>query len=136
MTVVSLNNFAVAEIRENRNYFDFSQSDPSFLFEIEGAEDNDYMFSKFKSNNQDILKSSLQAAVEGVSKGGGYIFEQLGKNMLSDKKETDTFGYGYDEGYKSDIPQNLVPNYSIKLKRTFENSTSVLTPTGETVKGE
>ena len=29
-----LNGFGVAEIRENRNYFDFSQSDPSFLFPL------------------------------------------------------------------------------------------------------
>lgn len=131
-----LPDFGVAEIRENRNYFDFSQSDPSILFEIKDSGDTDYMFSKFKSNSQDLLESSLQSAVEGVSKGGGFIFDSLGKNMLSSVKEGDKLGYGYDEGYKSEIPQNLVPNYKVALKRTFENATSVLTPTGNTVKGE
>jgi hypothetical protein len=45
-----LNGFGVAEIRENRNYFDFSQSDRSILFPVSDT-DNDYMFGKIKSNS-------------------------------------------------------------------------------------
>lgn len=129
-TAISVNSyldkFEVAEIRENRNYFDFSQSDRSILFPLSNA-DTDYMFSKFKSNNEDILKNNLTNLVSGVSKSGGYIFDQLHKNML----ENDD----YTVGYKSADPQNLVSNYKKVLKRTYENATSVLTPTGEMIQG-
>lgn len=128
-----LGNLGVMEIRENRNYFDFSQSRNSILFAV-SDEDSDYMFSKFKCNNQDILKNKIQRMVQGVSKGGGYIFDQLGKNMIG-KTENDRLGYGYDDGYKTDIPQNIVPNYRVELERTFVNSESVLTPTGTTIEG-
>jgi hypothetical protein len=33
------------------------------------------MFSKFKSNNEDILKTNLTNLVADVSKSGGYIFD-------------------------------------------------------------
>ena len=129
-----LSNLGVMEIRENRNYFDFSQSNPSILFSL-NDEDPDYMFSKFKCNNLDILKGNISQFVQDVSKGGGFIFDSLGKNMIG-KSESDRFGYGYDEGYKTDKPQNIVPNYRVELKRTLVDSKSVLTPTGKTITGQ
>lgn len=121
-----INGFGVAEIRENRNYFDFSQSDRSILFPVSNT-DNDYMFGKMKTNSQTVLESTLINLVDGVRKAGGYIFDQLGKNMLPDG--------GYIEGYKSQIPKNLVPNYKIKMKRNFVNAESVLIPQEGEIKG-
>ena len=119
--------FGVAEIRENRNYFDFSQSHPSFLFPL-SEQDNDYMFGKLKSNSEEILKANLTTLVEKVSKASGYIFDSLGKNMLPDKS--------YEYGYKSENPQNLVTNYHKKLIREFINAASVLKDSGIEIKGE
>jgi Mrp family chromosome partitioning ATPase len=62
------------------------------------------MFSKFKANNEDILKSSIIDLVSKVSLAGGYLFEDyLGKNLLSTKEPSHTYGYGYDEGYKTAV---------------------------------
>lgn len=131
-------NLGVMEIRENRNYFDFSQYDKSVLFSV-SDEDNDYMFSKFKSNKQEILETEIQTLVEGVCKSGGYIFDSLGKNMSNTKEEGEVHGYGYDLGYKTELKdaKNMVPNYKYQFKRTFEQSRSVLTPKDQDpIKGE
>lgn len=133
-TMLSVNsylaNLGVMEINDNRTYFDFSQDHDSILFSV-NDDDNDYMFSKFKANNLEILKSSIKNLVTGVSYSGGYIFEELGKNLQDYKSDTEVFGYGYDLGYKSEIPTNSVPNYKIQLQRTFENAQSNLTKIGE-----
>ena len=122
-----LQGFGVAEIRENRNYFDFSQYDDSILFPVDKS-DNDYMFGKMKSNSKEkALKPALRDLVKGVSKASGYLFDSLKKNML----ETG----GYKEGYTSTIPQNLVPNYKIKFERYLQDAKSVLVNKGVNIPG-
>jgi hypothetical protein len=85
------------------------------------------VFGKLKSNSEDLLKTSLRNLVEKVSKASGFIFDSLGKNMLPEG--------GYELGYKSPIPQNLVPNYHKKLIRKFINAASVLEDTGVLLQG-
>ena len=131
-----LSGFGVAEIQENRNYFDFSQYDDSILFQIESnSADTDYMFDKMKSNSiQDMLKPALRTLVESVSKSGGYIYDILGKNMLEGTSSDPA--YSYTIGYKYEIPQNLVGNYKKQLTRYTEGSDSKFRYKGLEIKGE
>lgn len=116
-----LTNFGVAEIQENKNYFDFSQFDRTILYPIPNVTDSQYMFGKIKTIN-DGFETNLQTAVRYVALSGGYIFDQLEKNMLESPE--DNPGYSYEVGYKSDIPSNYVSNYKRQLERSLNSSGS------------
>lgn len=94
--------FISTEIQDNRSQFDFSQYDPTILFNIGGTRDVDFMFDDFVPKKEDlsIEKASITNFVKSISRAGGYIFTRLGK------------GFHNEDINVGDEAQN--PGYSIK----------------------
>lgn len=112
----------VAEIQGNSNYFDFSQNDPTILFQQEmggSAIDTNYMFGDlvFGSNStENDLKSSISNFVRKVTLGGGYLFNYLRKSFGPQSE-----GYTAEkqqDGVPTGESLNQVPDYTKQYKRT------------------
>lgn len=121
-----LSGIRVGEIQGNNKHFDFSQSDSTILFN-QGQNDKTYMFGDFvdgASSSYSEAMSSIQRFVQKVSKGGGYTFTQIGKEMSDDPSGN----YGYDAKYSAvdiaGVPKNQVPNYRWQATRTLEGTTN------------
>ena len=116
----------VAEIQGGSNYFDFSQYDPSILFQQDLSGnyiDNTYMFGDlvYGSNATKLqLQTAISKFVNKVTLSGGYLFDYLKKNKGS-----------YDLGYKAEKQLNgrftgeslnQVPDYTNQYKRKISST--------------
>ena len=123
-------NICIAEIQGNDSRFDFSQYDPSILFnqDEQGSNDKTYMLGDIvpKYNNpidKGNQKNLLSKFIKSIAYAGGFIFDTLHKGMSNDIN--DEYGYGEGYGYKTSIPgyphlsMNMVPNYRMQSKRTI-----------------
>lgn len=114
----------VAEIQGGDAHFDFSQWDPTVLFQQIDT-DSRYMFGDLvygSNGTEQQLKNSISNFVQKVAKSGGYLFDFLKKNK--GKYETDNIeeGAGYNaEVYKEGKPtgesKNQVPDYTIQYEK-------------------
>lgn len=121
----------VAEIQGGDPHFDFSQWDPTVLFQ-QISTDPRYMFGDLvygSNGTEQQLKQSISNFVQKVAKSGGYLFDFLKKNK--GKYETDNVeeGSGYNaEVYKDGEPtgesKNQVPDYSIQYEKYLSPSGS------------
>lgn len=117
----------VAEIQGGSNYFDFSQYDPTVLFQqsLSGQYvDNTYMFGDlvFGSNSTELqLQSNIASLVQKIALAGGYLFDYIKKKRGS-----------YDDGYNAEKMQdgqytgeslNQVPDYTKQYKREMTGGT-------------
>ena len=77
-------NIAVAEIQNNRKYWDFSQYHESILFPLNDEENSNFMFGDIVCNTADkgYVKKWIQDFVKSVAKAGGYIFDSIGKEFI------------------------------------------------------
>ena len=78
------NNIAVAEVQNNRKYWDFSQFDESILFQLSDQEKSDFMFGDIVSSAGDKgkVKGWIKDFVRQVARAGGYIFKEVGKTFM------------------------------------------------------
>ena len=108
---------AVAEIQNNRKYWDFSQYHESILFPLSEQENSDFMFGDIVSSAGDkgMVKGWIQQFVQQVAKAGGYIFEQLGKTLTP---------LGTDDGDNRYAYRTIgtVPSYRQQYIRTSGNN--------------
>lgn len=114
----------VAEIQGGDPHFDFSQYDPSVLFQ-QTETDSRYMFGDLvygSNGTEQQLKNTISKFVEKVAKSGGYLFDFLKKKR--GKYETDDIqeGAGYNaEVYKEGKPtgesKNQVPDYTKQYEK-------------------
>lgn len=114
----------VAEIQGGSNYFDFSQYDPTILFQQNKENDNTYMFGDLvhgSNFSEAELQKSIQNLVESVTLGGGYLFDYLKKGRGSYED-----GYSAEEldesGNKTGKSLNMVPDYTKQYKRKSDGS--------------
>lgn len=114
----------VAEIQGGSNYFDFSQYDPTILFQQNKENDNTYMFGDLvhgSNFSEAELQASIQKLVKSVTLGGGYLFDYLkkGKGSYED-------GYSAEEldesGNKTGKSLNMVPDYTKQYQRKSAGS--------------
>ena len=122
-------NICVAEITDNDPHWDFSQYDPSILFEqTGGSTDSKYMFDKFVpkySNDLDIQlqKDILTNFVKSITFAGGFIFDTIGKGMFDDDSLSEAkygfkgkdvkYGYKYGWGYKVSLNSQLTDDEDV-----------------------
>ena len=119
----------VAEIQGGDPHFDFSQWDPTVLFQQVDT-DPRYMFGDLvygSNGTEQQLKIAISKFVEKVARSGGYLFDFLKKKK--GKYETDdvTEGAGYNaEVYVDGVPtgesKNQVPDYSIQYIKELSPS--------------
>lgn len=114
----------VAEIQGGSNYFDFSQYDPTILFQQDKENDNTYMFGDLvhgSNFSEAELQTSIQKFVESVTLGGGYLFDYLKKGRGSYED-----GYSAEEvdksGNKTGRSLNMVPDYTKQYQRRSSGS--------------
>ena len=114
----------VAEIQGGSNYFDFSQYDPTILFQQNKENDNTYMFGDLvhgSNFSEAELQASIQKLVKSVTLGGGYLFDYL-------KKGRGSYEYGYSaeeldkSGNKTGKSLNMVPDYTKQYQRKSAGS--------------
>lgn len=117
----------VAEISTGNPYFDFSQYDQSVLFNNynDGKEtENAGMFGDLVYNNRNVALSELQKLVESVAKAGGYVFQNIGKNLVAigpaQNGQLPTFPYL--NGDQNGNSYNEVSDYRIQYQRTLGTS--------------
>lgn len=121
-------NLAVTEISNGNNFYDFSQFDSSVLFAA-NENDNYSMFSYGDTiyNNEVDYKALISTAIKYISKGGGYIFETLQKNL---KKIGDYSQMVYKLN-KDNVSLNCVADYKTQYTRVPGESSYVEKPTQE-----
>ena len=114
----------VAEIQGGSNYFDFSQYDPTILFQQNKENDNTYMFGDLvhgSNFSEAELQTSIQKLVKSVTLGGGYLFDYLKKGRGSYED-----GYSAEEvdksGNKTGKSLNMVPDYTKQYRRKSSGS--------------
>lgn len=114
----------VAEIQGGSNYFDFSQYDPTILFQQNKENDNTYMFGDLvhgSNFSEAELQTSIQKLVKSVTLGGGYLFDYLKKGRGSYED-----GYSAEEldesGNKTGKSLNMVPDYTKQYQRKSAGS--------------
>lgn len=114
----------VAEIQGGSNYFDFSQYDPTILFQQNKENDNTYMFGDLvhgSNFSEAELQKSIQNLVQSVTLGGGYLFDYLKKRRGSYED-----GYSAEEldesGNKTGKSLNMVPDYTKQYQRRSDGS--------------
>lgn len=114
----------VAEIQGGSNYFDFSQYDPTILFQQNKENDNTYMFGDLvhgSNFSEAELQKSIQNLVQSVTLGGGYLFDYLKKGRGSYED-----GYSAEEldesGNKTGKSLNMVPDYTKQYQRRSDGS--------------
>lgn len=114
----------VAEIQGGSNYFDFSQYDPTILFQQNKENDNTYMFGDLvhgSNFSEAELQESIQKLVKSVTLGGGYLFDYLKKGRGSYED-----GYSAEEldesGSKTGKSLNMVPDYTKQYQRKSAGS--------------
>ena len=114
----------VAEIQGGSNYFDFSQYDPTILFQQNKENDNTYMFGDLvhgSNFSEAELQASIQKLVKSVTLGGGYLFDYLKKRRGSYED-----GYSAEEldksGNKTGKSLNMVPDYTKQYQRKSAGS--------------
>lgn len=76
--------FLAAEVQDNSPYWDFSQYDSSILFPLNESETSGFMFGDIVDapNTRVYTESTIQSFVRSVAAGGGYLFEQIGKDFV------------------------------------------------------
>lgn len=123
----------VAEIQGGDPHFDFSQWDPSLLFQQKDT-DSRYMFGDLvmgSNGTEEQLKNAISQFVQKVAKSGGYIFDFLKK--VKGPYETDDVinkGAGYNAevydslGNPTGESKNQVPDYSIQYVKYLSPSGS------------
>lgn len=128
-----LSTVAAAEIQGNSAYFDFSQFDPSVLYQLGGSESGDetYMFGDFvdgfsgSSGQYANAKSKIADFVKRVALAGGYTFKVVGKTFSNSSEDS----YGYKDKYsavdKDGVPKNQVPNYLYQAVRSKSGTTNI-----------
>lgn len=105
--------FVSAEVQDNRIYWDFSQYDDTILFQ-QGDEVSDFMFGDIATYSGNLgANNSIQEFVRKVSRAGGYVFKEMGKNFVNVKNENapDSVEYSYH------VP-NVVPDYRTQYTRS------------------
>lgn len=134
----------VAEIQGGDPHFDFSQWDPTVLFQQQES-DPRYMFGDIvygSNSTEQQLKINISKFVEKVAKSGGYLFDFLKKKR--GKYETDNVeeGAGYNaEVYRNGQPtgesKNQVPDYTIQYEKYLDKGGQWVfrEKTTETIKG-
>lgn len=123
----------IAEIQGNKSVFDFHQFHESVLFPVTsnsqtkdvGAMFGDIIFSERNEYNEAYAKQKIQKFVEYIAKGGGYVFETIGKNLENintlENKLEDSVAYG---------KKNTVPNYRNQVKRGIAGGAETFESTG------
>lgn len=124
----------VAEIQGGSNYFDFSQYDPTILFQQDmggGGVDTAYMFGDLvwgSNQTEEGLQNLIVKFVQQVSRSGGYLFGYLKKRFGS-----------YDNGYTAERmvdgqytgeSLNQVPNYRQQYKKVLKSGAWTYEPNG------
>ena len=118
-------NLCVVEVSKNSEYWDFSQFDSSVLFKVpENAYDiNMSMFSDSsgkKIGEDTKIRSRIGDAIKSISRGGGYIFENLRKTFID--IDTAHQNYEADSPYRVKINGkgiNAVANYRTQYTRNL-----------------
>lgn len=90
--------FIAAEVQDNKKFWDFSQFDQTILFKDENStETANFMFGDIvnNSNIQAYVKGWIQDFVRSIAYGGGYIFQQLGKNFVAVGEDSNDNTYLY-----------------------------------------
>ena len=116
----------VAEIQGGSNYFDFSQYDPSILFQqtLSGSYvDNTYMFGDLVRGGSltDIqLQDSIESLIQKIALAGGYLFDYI-------KKKRGSYSDGYhaekmEDGQYTGESLNQVPDYTQQYRRQMGNT--------------
>lgn len=119
----------VAEIQGGDPHFDFSQWDPTVLFQQVDT-DPRYMFGDLvygSNGTEQQLKIAISKFVEKVARSGGYLFDFLKKKKGKYKTDDVTEGAGYNaEVYVDGVPtgesKNQVPDYSIQYIKELSPS--------------
>lgn len=114
----------VAEIQGGDPHFDFSQWDPTVLFQ-QIETDPRYMFGDLvygSNSTEQQLKTAISKFVEKVAKSGGYLFDFLKKKKGPYETDNVEEGAGYNaEVYKDGEPtgesKNQVPDYSKQYEK-------------------
>lgn len=114
----------VAEIQGGDPHFDFSQWDPTVLFQ-QIETDSRYMFGDLvygSNSTEQQLKTAISKFVEKVAKSGGYLFDFLKKKKGPYETDNVEEGAGYNaEVYKDGEPtgesKNQVPDYSKQYEK-------------------
>ena len=114
----------VAEIQGGDAHFDFSQWDPTVLFQ-QIETDSRYMFGDLvygSNSTEQQLKTAISKFVEKVAKSGGYLFDFLKKKKGPYETDNVEEGAGYNaEVYKDGEPtgesKNQVPDYSKQYEK-------------------
>lgn len=114
----------VAEIQGGDPHFDFSQWDPTVLFQQTDT-DSRYMFGDLvygSNGTEQQLKAAISSFVEKVAKSGGYLFDFLKKKKGKYETSNIEEGAGYNaEVYTNGRPtgesKNQVPDYSKQYEK-------------------
>lgn len=134
----------VAEIQGGDPHFDFSQWDPTVLFQQIDT-DPRYMFGDLvygSNGTEQQLKTSISNFVQKVAKSGGYLFDFLKKKRGKYESDDVEEGSGYNaEVYKDGQPtgesKNQVPDYTIQYEKYLSpgGSWKFRAKEGEPIKG-
>ena len=121
-------NLAVTEISNGNNYYDFSQFDSSVLFAA-NKNDNYSMFSYSDTiyNNEVNYKALMSTALKYISKGGGYIFDTLQKNL----KKIGDYSQMIYKLNKDNVSLNCVSDYKTQYTRIPGESSYIEKPVQE-----
>lgn len=112
-----LSGFVAAEVQDNLKYWDFSQWDNSILF-AKPDDTTGYMFDDIVySNTNTSARASIQNFVKKIARGGGYLFQEIGKNFeeLNENPSDNSTQYAHI-GY--------VPDFKTQYKRTTIGATN------------
>lgn len=127
--------FIVAEISGGSPYFDFSQYDDSILFSLDAQNNTDknFMWDDAFYGDSGTWQSRVKAFTKKIARGGGYIFERIGKKFgsYSDKYHAvllDEEGNEILDSKGNVISANQVPDYKYQYIRKMGNNTTY-TPT-------
>ena len=115
--------FLAAEIQDNSPYWDFSQYDESILFPLNDSETSGFMFGDIVDapNTSAYTESTIKNFVRSIASAGGYLFEQIGKDLVP-CKATD------EQGQITYHKPNKVSDCRIQYERTRNGSDLIFTP--------
>ena len=114
----------VAEIQGGDPHFDFSQYDPTVLFQQDPI-DSRYMFGDIvygSNGTEQQLKTTISNFVQKVAKSGGYLFDFLKKKRGKYETSDITEGAGYTaevyvDGQPTGESKNQVPDYTKQYEK-------------------
>lgn len=120
----------VAEIQGGDPHFDFSQWDPTVLFQQVDT-DQRYMFGDLvygSNGTEQQLKTNISKFVEKVAKSGGYLFDFLKKKRGPYETDDVKEGAGYnaevydEDGNPTGESKNQVPDYTKQYTKRLSPS--------------